>query len=697
MASLDAVVERAAAIGAGVCVAAFGGTGIAQSVGGAAVAAIGLAALVHGAMRQCGPDCEKRVKKLTEQVKQRLIQDDPAFATDYEDAASRLSVHLAAICPGPARIAALSVEEGRFAGAATAAVLADLRERGAGLDEPRYARLATAVLEATFDLAFKDHDYFQKQLAPELLREIARLQGAIKDDTETIRKTQEADSAKIDAILTIVSGGDSGALKAARATVEVLQAEGEVKNRAIAGFLEDFGESALSPEMLAGQLTAFAQQFRALLAKARTGSNLPAELEAERAKVREALEAGDLAEADRRLRRLDDRIELWIAEHVDTVDQMRRDRAKVLMERGDIALARLDNASAAEIYAMTAAALPDDALLERWQAHMMQAAALTNLAELGLGENAGARAIDILRHHALPIAQRLTLEGVAITLGRLGIALSSDNENEASIREAIGAFEAALQVSEPGSVTWTSARNNLSAALQRLSAFGDEDAHRRAIQGYRTLLQGVDKNAQPDVWATIQMNLGTALCAGDDEASVREGVAAMRAALTVAAPEHELAVREVNLGNALTKLAHFGDAEGFEEGIAVMRRSISRMSEEEHPFPWALAQNNLGNALRLRATVTNDPQNYAAALAALAAAARVRTRARMPLAYAFLQGNLGLLYETRGDAGGGAPDWRLAQGCIAEALEIFQQQGMAPHIRTASYQLARLQAKLKPN
>lgn len=183
MSYFDSAVERAATMSAGLCVAALDPTGVSQGLAAAAVAGVGLSTLFHEVTAKSHVECRKHISQICERVKQRLIAEDEDFASQYEDAAQRLSDQLLLVLPGPEQIAALARHKDGLERAGAAWVMANLGAKGQGFDrDPKYARFAGAVISTALDVAIHDQKLFPKIEVHFWLEALSGI-GAVKDDT----------------------------------------------------------------------------------------------------------------------------------------------------------------------------------------------------------------------------------------------------------------------------------------------------------------------------------------------------------------------------------------------------------------------------------------------------------------------------------------------------------------------------------
>jgi tetratricopeptide (TPR) repeat protein len=136
-----------------------------------------------------------------------------------------------------------------------------------------------------------------------------------------------------------------------------------------------------------------------------------------------------------------------------------------------------------------------------------------------------------------------------------------------------------------------------------------------------------------------------------------EAVAAHRAALLVWTREltpESWAVAQQNLANALWALSYRENGTAhLEEAVAAYREALKIRSRERLPLRWAMTQNGLGNALREIGLREADSTRLQEAIDAYGEALKEYTRERIPLQWALAAGNQGnammLLAALRGD------------------------------------------------
>src|SRR5262249_24169775 len=131
---------------------------------------------------------------------------------------------------------------------------------------------------------------------------------------------------------------------------------------------------------------------------------------------------------------------------------------------------------------------------------------------------------------------------------------------------------------------------------------------------YREALKESPRERVPLQWATIQVNLGSALrTLGEREsgtAKLEEAVAAYREALKERSRERDplqWADTQNSLGLALTELGERGSGTAkLEEAIAAFREALKERSRERVPIEWAFSVGNEGIVLMLVAERRED-------------------------------------------------------------------------------------------
>ena len=339
-----------------------------------------------------------------------------------------------------------------------------------------------------------------------------------------------------------------------RHTIDTLQANLGVNERALTAFFITLGENEVPLEQLKKKLLEIAGHYKELLAQAKPNPDDEPAVAKIKIAAREALEAGQLARADDLLEQLEKLQD-------SALETRQLERASTSARRGQLAMTQLRYWDAAQHFADAAKHVPEERTDVRLGYLDQEADALLTEGD-ERGDN-GALAASIERYRILLTLQpreRVPLDW-AMTENNLGNALKILGERESGtqrLEEAVAAYRAALQ----------------------------EQTHKRL----------------PLEWAGTQNNLGNALLAlGQRESGTQrleEAVAAYRAALEERTRERvplQWAMTQDNLGVALWRL---GERESgtarLEEAVTAFRAALEEYTRERVPLQWAMTQSNLG-------------------------------------------------------------------------------------------------------
>ena len=109
--------------------------------------------------------------------------------------------------------------------------------------------------------------------------------------------------------------------------------------------------------------------------------------------------------------------------------------------------------------------------------------------------------------------------------------------------------------------------------------------------------------------------------------------------------------------------------------MAAYRAALLEWTRERVPLDWAMAQNNLGNALRALGERESGTARLDEAVAAYRAALLERTRERVPLYWATTQNNLGNALRVLGERESGTARLEEALQAIRGAWQTYQDAG----------------------
>ncbi|MGL4241232.1 MAG: hypothetical protein ACRCTI_08980, partial [Beijerinckiaceae bacterium] len=452
--------------------------------------------------------------------------------------------------------------------------------------------------------------------------------------------------------------------------------------------------------MLAGQLG----QSRAYLARP---DNLGGEIPALKRRGLAALDAGDLDIADALLKQVSEEEKAILArrrrereEAVEAEQAAAKDMADTLFARMRLALARRDDAEAAEhvrealrvleeASSGALARMAHDAGVELYE-HGIQ---FPGLAALDLAVAAFERAIRATSREASPVSWAAMQDNLGNARQTLGARLGGE-AGAAQLAEAIAAYDLALNIRtrEAMAADWAGTQNNRGNALARLGERlgGEAGAGRLAdsVAAYDLALSVRTREAMPEDWAITQSNRGNTLRTLGERlggetglACLENSVAAYDQALSIqtceAMPTH-WAMTQNNLGNALSRLGARLEGEAgvarLVAAVAAYDLALNVRTREASPADWAMTHNNRGTALQMlgeRLRGKAGIAQLAESVAAYDLALCVRTRDALPVAWAMTQNNRGNVLRTLGEIiGGEAGAAHLADSIAAYNLAL---------------------------
>jgi tetratricopeptide (TPR) repeat protein len=430
-----------------------------------------------------------------------------------------------------------------------------------------------------------------------------------------------------------------------------------------------------------------------------------------KARAAEALAAGDLTQAMETLkhvrRALRDgrrRIEARLEDEVAALKAQMTEEARAAARLAELATARRDYLTAADLYFEAADCLPKSARDEAWRYHLARADALYRKAiedndDVALGEALAGfgGVLKMLSDGANPRGAAQANLGLGRALhrqaeagsgtGRLGdaivafrkaiglisleqepalwseahgalarsLALSGQRGRQAeTLREAIDAYRIAITSapSELPASTMIELRLGSAATLLELAEFDKAPAVlEEAVSTYEEVLAQLPRSEHPELWANASCNLGSALLslaeANRDAPRLKAAVAALSGALEVLTPEHDLetwTTASMTLADALVALAEAdtSGADRLRAAIATYQKVLEVVDRKATPIVWATASMNLGSTL-IRLGEHEDKRN----------------------------------------------NWLAAAGAMVPALEVFEAEGASAHADLARRTLKR--------
>ena len=246
-------------------------------------------------------------------------------------------------------------------------------------------------------------------------------------------------------------------------------------------------------------------------------------------------------------------------------------------------------------------------------------------------------------------------------------------------------------------------------------AHSQETRFAEALQAYERALTYVTRDADPQLWAAVQVDIGGAHqqlgIRTADEAihhHLTRAVAAYRQALEVytrATLPQDWATTQNNLGLVLWAQGERTAGEAgtalLAEAVAAYRQALEVYTRATLPQDWAMTQNNLGIVLRAQGERTAGEAGtalLAEAVAAYRQALEVRTRATLPQDWATTQNNLGVVLWAQGERTAGEAGTALLAEAVAayrQALEVHTRATLPQHWARTQNNLARAAFLLK--
>lgn len=196
-------------------------------------------------------------------------------------------------------------------------------------------------------------------------------------------------------------------------------------------------------------------------------------------------------------------------------------------------------------------------------------------------------------------------------------------------------------------------RSIISQTFDELSILiGKTECSNHLVERLRLLLETVDKNKYPLVWAKLQMGLGMALQqnhSGNLALDIEESISVLEMALEVMtrqAMSVEASQAIMNLANAYRNSPLGDPSDNIEQAIALYEKSLQVTTRESIPILWSDSMENL--AISYRNRIKGDrASNVDRAINAYEQALTVRTRDAMPEEWVSTMCNLANAYYFR--------------------------------------------------
>ena len=428
------------------------------------------------------------------------------------------------------------------------------------------------------------------------------------------------------------------------------------------------------------------------------------ELDRLRAAAVDAIEAGQLEEADSYLAELEEKEEnLKLKEQILAA-------AGTKAERGRIALSQLRYLDAAKYFDDAADQVPRSSQ-ETYLDYLGQAAWAYFRQGEEFGEREWAeeavlrfrRLLDLRPREQAPLEWALVQSNIGISLRILG----ERDPDTKSLNEAVDAFRSALEewTREDFPHAWAMSQNNLGNALYSLGQ-RETDTNRlnEAVDAYRNAL-AVWKSKDAPRWSDTQNNLGNALLSlGEREAGterLEQAVNAFQEALNGWRREHaplDWAMSQHNLGLALCAIGEREretKADILEQAVEAFNNALEEWTRERVPLRWATAQDNLGTTLLALGKNEADMKRLEEAVGAYKNALNERTWDRVPLDWAKTQNNLGEALQAMAEREESTDRLKKAISSYRAALTVFKNGNATYYVTYVERNLAEAEALLK--
>ena len=483
--------------------------------------------------------------------------------------------------------------------------------------------------------------------------------------------------------------------------IKAIQARYGVSDPALARFLKSLEPQDLRADRFLERLEDMAGWLKTTHEHLLKPSNEVADVRRLKTGAAEAIANGEfelamdqLKQVRRNLRDTRRRIEERLQDEMHNLKSQMAEEALATARLGELALARFELDSAAELFAEAVDMAPANDHEARWRSGMRHAEALVRKGEVRR-DVAAFREATRVYEGALKLVPREEPGGPwAATQLSLGAALTRIGQMEdgtLKLKEAVAAFNKALPLLPRQSEArrWALAHMQLGHAR---SAIGEREASPQAFveaaDSYRQALQELSAAGAPLDWALTKAGLGNALLGQDERltsaearpALLGEAGEAFQAALTILSPEQipaEWADAQLNLGNALLGLGEVENANARYEGaVAAYLQALCVHTRQSNPSQWSLAKMNLANALASLAE--RQPGASGMLLEARAAyedSLAECSRETSPMRWAITRMNLGTVLIRLGELGDKRQHWLAAAAAMVPALEIFEVRG----------------------
>ncbi len=425
----------------------------------------------------------------------------------------------------------------------------------------------------------------------------------------------------------------------------------------------------------------------------------------------EALAAGDLTQAMETLkhvrRALRDgrrRIEARLEDEVAALKVQMTEEARAAARLAELATARRDYLTAADLYFEAADCLPKSARDEAWRYHLARADALYRKAEEDNDDVALGEALAGFGGVLKLLADGSNARGAAQANVGLGRALHRQAEagsGTGRLGDAIVAFRkaAALISVEQAPSLWSEAHGALARSLALSGQRGRQvEMLREAVDAYRTAIVSAPSDVPAGTMVDLRIGSGATLLElaefDKSPAVLEEAASAYSEALAQLSRTDNpdaWADASFNLGSALLSLAEAGrDAPRLKAAVTALSGALEVMTPERDTETWTTASMTLADALvALAEADTPGADRLRAAIATYKKVLEVVDRQATPIVWATASMNLGSTLIRLGEHEDKRNNWLAAAGAMVPALEVFEAEGATAHADLARRTLKR--------
>jgi len=269
------------------------------------------------------------------------------------------------------------------------------------------------------------------------------------------------------------------------------------------------------------------------------------------------------------------------------------------------------------------------------------------------------------------------------------------------LRDALSLYRRALELAPPSDRALIARIRSREGTAHQALPDGGVVSLEAARDCYEEARRDLIEAGSPEEVAEIDMNLGVVAqsLAGLHRARIQDAIAHYHHALRVFVRERfprEYAILHNNLAIAYLSLPSADESGKLREALAVQsfEQVLTVVNLVDHPTEYAMAQNNLGNALQY-APSSHPVANLLRAVEAYDEALKVRTQRDTPIEYANTVANkanalINLPDDPECPDDGNARNLAIAARLYREAQQLFERHSMADNAAAVAEALAQI-------